>query len=140
MDALTPEHRSWNMSRIKSRDTKPEIQLRQLLHKLGFRFRLDSGNRLFGKPDIVLPKYRTVVFMHGCFWHRHKGCRYCYTPKSRHAFWHKKFEANRARDEKVRRMLRRLGWKVCVVWECQLSRTNYLANRLSKIRYNNGKQ
>jgi DNA mismatch endonuclease, patch repair protein len=130
MDRLTEEHRSWNMSRIRSRDTKPEKVVRSVLHRLGFRFRLTSGARMYGKPDIVLPKHRTAVFVHGCFWHRHARCRLCYTPKSRVNFWKRKFLANQRRDMKVRRRLRRDGWRVVVVWECQLSRKSALERRL----------
>src|SRR5579862_5549375 len=110
MDSLSKERRSWNMSRIRSRDTKPERAVRSMLHRLGFRFRLASGRRIFGRPDIVLPKYRTVVFVHGCFWHRHRGCPFAYTPRSRLEFWMRKFDANIARDSTVTRQLRREGW------------------------------
>jgi DNA mismatch endonuclease (patch repair protein) len=116
---LTPIKRSWNMSRIRSKDTGPERVVRSILHHMGYRFSLHRED-LPGKPDIVLPKYRTVVFVHGCFWHRHRGCRLAYTPKSRQVFWLKKFSDNVARDRKVQRDLRRLGWQLLVVWECQL--------------------
>lgn len=108
--------------------------MRSVLHRLGFRFRLSTGERLFGKPDIVLPKYRTVVFVHGCFWHRHAGCRFCYTPKTRIAFWQRKFLANVRRDTQVRRHLRRQGWRVIVIWECQTTRSDYLTRRLARLR------
>lgn len=117
-DRLTPERRSWNMSRINSRDTGPEMQVRSILHRAGYRFRLHRKD-LPGRPDIVLPKYRTVVFVHGCFWHRHPGCRFTYTPKSRVAFWNDKFCANVERDRRNARTLRALGWRVITVWECQ---------------------
>lgn len=108
------------MSGIRGKDTKPERIVRSFLHRAGLRFRLHA--KLPGKPDLVLPKYHTVVFVHGCFWHRHAGCRYATTPSSNVAFWQGKFEANLRRDAKVSRQLRDLGWKVSVVWSCQLNR------------------
>lgn len=119
MDILTPEKRSWNMSRIRGRDTKPELVLRSALHRLGYRFRL-SDRSLPGRPDIVLPKYKTAVFVHGCFWHRHKGCKYTYNPKSKVEFWQHKFEENMARDERNIRDIISNGWIAVVVWECQI--------------------
>lgn len=106
------------MSRIRSRDTVPELLVRSALHRAGYRFRLHSKD-LPGRPDIVLPKYHTVVFVHGCFWHRHKGCRFAYTPKSRVAFWNNKFRSNIERDRRKSKALRKLGWRVITVWECQ---------------------
>jgi DNA mismatch endonuclease (patch repair protein) len=106
------------MSRIRAKDTKPELAVRSLLHRLGFRFRIHV-KRLPGCPDIVLPKLRTVVFVNGCFWHRHKNCKFAYSPKSRKAFWEEKFSANVMRDRQRQRDLRRLGWTVHVIWECQ---------------------
>ena len=129
VDPLSPEHRSWNMSRITGKDTKPERVVRSLLHRLGFRFRLHRKD-LPGRPDIVLPKYKTVVLVHGCFWHRHAGCKYAYTPKSRTDFWRKKFERNVARDISSTRKLRDLGWSVLVVWECEVRDLDALAQRL----------
>ena len=134
MDRLTPERRSWNMSRITGRDTAPEQALRRILHGIGFRFRLKTGAKIFGKPDVVLPKYRTVVFMHGCFWHRHRGCKHCYTPKTRADFWQRKFESNKKRDRKVIRALRHEGWRVLIVWECQLRNILALEKRFSKVK------
>ena len=107
------------MSRIRGRDTTPERLVRSHLHRAGLRFRLHV--RLPGKPDIVLPRWSAVVLVHGCFWHRHTGCRYAYTPKSNRSFWMRKFEANVIRDHTVRRQLRTMGWRVITVWECQLS-------------------
>jgi len=118
MDRLTKEHRSWNMSRIKGKNTKPELRVRKMIHKMGYRFRLHRQD-LPGCPDIVLPKYGTVIFVHGCYWHRHKGCRLAYTPKSRVAFWTEKFEGNVERDRKHKDELRKLGWNVGVIWECE---------------------
>jgi DNA mismatch endonuclease (patch repair protein) len=118
-DPLSPEHRSWLMSRIRSEDTKPEWVLRSGLHRLGFRFRL-RDKAIPGRPDLVLPKYGAVVFVHGCFWHQHRRCRAASVPKSNTAFWEEKFARNLARDRRNRRELRKLGWRVLVVWECEL--------------------
>jgi len=129
MDTLTKAKRSWNMSRIQSRDTKPERMVRSILHKEGFRFRLHV-RELPGSPDLVLPRYGCVIFVHGCFWHRHRGCQYSYTPKSRRAFWRNKFLVNIARDSHVRLMIRRLGWNVIVVWECEARDSDKLVIKL----------
>ena len=119
VDTLTKEKRSWNMSKITGKNTKPEVLLRSLLHREGFRFRLHD-KRLPGRPDIVQPKYRTVIFVNGCFWHRHSNCKYAYTPKSRQKFWLKKFQETVQRDQKKQKMLADLGWQVLIVWECEL--------------------
>jgi DNA mismatch endonuclease (patch repair protein) len=118
-DSLTPEARSENMRRIRSKDTKPELQVRRLLHAAGFRFRLNVKS-LPGSPDIVLPRYRLAIFVHGCFWHRHPGCKYAYTPKTRVEFWQAKFDANVARDARKKAALEDLGWSVVEVWGCEL--------------------
>jgi len=118
-DVVNRATRSRMMSGIRSRDTRPERFVRSALHRAGFRFRLHA--KLPGKPDVVLPKYHTVVFVHGCFWHRHAGCRYATTPASNAAFWRDKFAANKQRDSVVKRQLRRLSWRVRVVWSCQLN-------------------
>lgn len=118
-DVHTPAQRSFNMSRIRGRDTKPEKLLRSLLHRAGFRFRKNVA-ALPGKPDIVLPKHRAVVLVHGCYWHRHEGCRYATTPATNTAFWLEKFEATVQRDERAEQVLREQGWRVLRVWECQL--------------------
>ena len=117
-DILNKEKRSWNMSRIRSGNTKPEIAVRRTLHVLGYRFRLHRKD-LPGKPDIVLPKYKTVIFVHGCFWHRHENCRYSYNPKSRTKFWQDKFAANIERDKRSAADLKMLGWRQLVIWECE---------------------
>ena len=113
------EKRSRNMSAIRSKNTKPEIAVRKLLHALGYRFRLHKKN-LPGSPDIVLPKYKTVIFVHGCFWHRHENCKYASTPKTRKEFWENKFSANKKRDQKILKEIKNLGWKSIIIWECQL--------------------
>ncbi|MFT8897970.1 MAG: very short patch repair endonuclease [Acetobacter sp.] len=118
-DTISAERRSWNMSRIRGRDTGPELRLRSLLHRAGFRFRLHAKD-LPGKPDIVLPKYHTVIFVHGCFWHRHKGCRNATTPSTRAEFWQAKFDGNVDRDNRNRAALETAGWTVMTVWECEL--------------------
>ncbi len=119
-DIVSSEKRSQMMSGIRSKDTKPELILRSQLHRAGYRFRVNDS-RLPGKPDIVLPKYKTVIFVHGCFWHRHEGCKFAYTPKSRIVFWKKKFDDNVKRDAIVREKLEDLGWRVMVVWECEVA-------------------
>ena len=131
MDSLTPERRSWNMSRIKSGNTKPERLVRSLLHRMGYRFRLHRKD-LPGRPDIVLPKYRRVVLVHGCYWHRHPGCRLAYTPKSNLEFWQAKFNENVRRDERQNRQLSELGWRVVTVWECETREPAVLAERLGR--------
>lgn len=105
------------MAGIGGKDTKPEMLVRRALHRRGFRFRLHAKN-LPGRPDLVFPKYRAVVFVHGCFWHRHEGCRFATVPSTRADFWKKKFEANVARDQKVIAGIRAKGWRTAVVWEC----------------------
>jgi DNA mismatch endonuclease, patch repair protein len=129
-DRITKEHRSWNMSRIKCKNTKPELIVRSLLHRLGYRFRLYSKD-LPGNPDIVLNKYRTIIFVHGCFWHRHQGCKFAYNPKSRQEFWKRKFESNINRDVYVSSELEKLGWNVVTVWECELRFEGKLAERIN---------
>lgn len=119
------------MSRIAGRNTKPELVVRSTLHRLSYRFRLHRRD-LPGKPDIILPKHRAVVFVHGCFWHRHSRCKYAYTPKSNLPFWQAKFEGNVQRDRIAARRLRKLGWRVVVVWECQTTDTAALAKRLTE--------
>ena len=121
MDILSPNERSKNMKAIKSRDTKPELYLRKLLFSLGYRYRI-AVRYIPGKPDLFLRKYNTAVFVHGCFWHRHSGCKYSYTPKSRVEFWEKKFECNTTRDNQVAVELKERNIKVLVVWECTIKK------------------
>lgn len=128
-DILSPAKRSWLMSRIRGKNTKPELAVRRTLHALGARFRLHRKD-LPGNPDIVLPRHRLCVFVHGCFWHLHTDCDAGRLPKSRRAWWRKKLEGNKARDKRSTTALRRLGWRVIVVWECQIGPR--LVPRLSK--------
>ena len=121
-DKLTPEKRSWNMSRIKGKDTKIEVEVRKYLFSKGYRFR-KNDKRYPGKPDIVLPKYHVAIFVHGCFWHRHEGCKDATTPKTRTEFWLEKFDKNIKNDQIKQEKLRELGWKVIVIWECELKRS-----------------
>lgn len=130
-DHITAEHRSWNMSRIKGKNTSPERIVRSILHRMGYRFRLHRTD-LPGKPDLVLPKYNTAVFVHGCFWHRHPGCKYATNPKSNTEFWQQKFRRNVERDRKNQAELRRNGWRIIVVWECELHDMEILTKRLRK--------
>ncbi|MFH1288135.1 MAG: DNA mismatch endonuclease Vsr [bacterium] len=132
MDHLSKKKRSWNMSRIYSKNTLPEKKARSILHKMGYRFCLHKKS-LPGKPDIVLPKYRTVIFVHGCFWHRHKGCRDTTTPKTNTAFWEAKFTYNMQRDLRHRRALKKLGWKTIIIWECELDKEEKLKNRIKRL-------
>lgn len=118
-DTLTSERRSWNMSRIRGRDTRPELLLRSLLHRAGFRFRLHA-KQLPGRPDVVLPKYKAAIFVHGCFWHRHPGCQNATTPSTRREFWQEKLDGNVSRDARNRADLEAAGWTVLTVWECEL--------------------
>lgn len=118
-DIVNPQIRSRMMSGIRSKNTKPELELRRALHSRGFRFRLHS-QKLCGRPDIILPKYRAVILVHGCFWHRHERCRYAIIPSTRSQFWQAKFEKNVARDMLVRKILLQAGWRVATVWECAL--------------------
>lgn len=130
MDTLSPRDRSERMARVRGRNTGPERTVRSVLFSLGYRFRLHVAG-LPGRPDIVLRSRRCVIFVHGCFWHRH-ACRNGHRmPKSRVAFWRAKLEGNAERDKRTRARLRRLGWRVLVVWECQLRDVDKLASRLS---------
>ena len=123
-DVHSPEIRSYNMSRIRGKDTKPEEKVRKYLFYRGFRYRKNDA-RLPGKPGIVLPKYKTVVFVNGCFWHKHEGCRYFVWPKNNAEFWKSKIEKNVERDLRVQKELRSLGWKVLTVWECELKSARF---------------
>jgi DNA mismatch endonuclease, patch repair protein len=128
MDRLTAERRSWNMGRIKGRDTVPEKRVRSLLHRLGFRFSLRNKD-LPGRPDIVLKRYKTAIFVHGCFWHRH-GCKNSVLPKTRPDFWQEKLTGNVERDRRNAEKLRLQGWKVLTVWECETENEARLSKEL----------
>ena len=142
-DRLTRKRRSWNMSRIRGKDTTPEKAVRSILHRMGYRFRLNvkipielgkkEGKKRvikYARPDIVLPKYKTAIFVHGCFWHRHRGCKNCTTPTNRREWWVAKLEGNAARDKIYQRALRRMGWSVVVVWECHTRQGHEKVHRL----------
>ena len=118
-DRLTKERRSWNMSRIKNKDTGIEVAVRKRLFSYGYRYR-KNDIKLPGKPDIVLPKYKTVIFIHGCFWHLHKGCKNARLPKTNTGFWETKLNHNVENDIKNQQMLKEKGWKVITVWECEI--------------------
>lgn len=135
MDVLTPEQRKRNMSAIKGKNTKPEVLVRKLLHGLGYRFRIQRKD-LPGKPDIVLPKYKTAIFINGCFWHRHKGCKLASEPSTNRDFWEKKFAANVERDIRNYAALKEQGWNVLIIWECEvkeLLRTKIIPGLPSRI-------
>lgn len=132
MDIVTPEQRSRNMAAIRSHNTKPEIWFRKQLFSLGYRYSLNT-KKVPGHPDIYLRKYNTAVFVHGCFWHRHTGCKYAYMPKSRVEFWQKKFDANIKRDREVREKLYKRGIKCLVIWECTIKKM--AKNRLTQEEY-----
>jgi DNA mismatch endonuclease (patch repair protein) len=121
VDRLSTSDRSWVMAKVRNADTKPEWILRCGLHRLGFRYKLSDG-ALPGRPDLVFPRYKSVIFVHGCFWHRHEGCRDASTPKSNTAFWLKKFTENIRRDQSKERALEALGWRVLILWECELTK------------------
>lgn len=129
MDTLTPAERSARMSRIRSKDTTPELRVRSLLHRSGYRYRLHRDD-LPGSPDIVFARRSKVIFVHGCFWHAHRKCKIANQPKSRQRYWSDKFAANISRDKRNTRRLRRSGWEVCVVWECETRNAKLLETRL----------
>jgi len=131
-DVVDQQTRSRMMSGIRGKNTKPELALRRALHARGFRFRLHSG-KVHGRPDLVLPKHRAVVFVHGCFWHRHQGCRYATVPATRPEFWRAKFDANTARDSAVRTRLLEDGWRVATVWECALRKPEKINSAITVL-------
>jgi DNA mismatch endonuclease (patch repair protein) len=141
MDSITKEHRSWNMSRIKSKDTKPELIVRSFLHKSGFRFRLNGKvskvvhkkRLLSGKPDIVLPKYKTVIFVNGCFWHGHENCPVFRLPKTKTKWWEEKIGKNKKRDKIISEKLKESGFKQIIVWECELKTKELGSERLETL-------
>lgn len=120
------------MSLIRGKDSSPELKLRRLVHGMGFRYRLHVKN-LPGKPDLVFPSRRAVIFMHGCFWHRHPGCKLARMPKSKLDFWRPKLEGNRERDLQNQEMLKKLGWRVLVVWECEMANIEDVSNKVREF-------
>lgn len=133
MDTKSKAERSRNMALIKSKNTKPELTVRRLLFSLGYRYRLHDKN-LPGKPDIVLKKYNTVILVHGCFWHHHKNCKHFRWPKSNEEYWIPKINRNVEKDKINRRLLRKLGWKTIVIWECETKDIKKLSKKLSTIK------
>ncbi len=131
MDTVSREKRSEIMRKVRSSNTSPELLVRRLLHRAGYRFKL-FGSVLPGNPDIVLPKYKTVILVHGCFWHRHRGCGEATMPQSNVSYWEAKFARNERRDRRIQRQLRLLGWHVITVWECQTKKPVRLLARLKK--------
>ncbi|HEX5430390.1 MAG TPA: very short patch repair endonuclease [Bryobacteraceae bacterium] len=135
LDTLTPERRSTNMSRIRSRDTSPERIVRRLVYGMGYRYRLHAAH-LPGKPDIVLSRLKRIIDVRGCFWHQHPGCIDSHIPKSRLEYWKPKLERNQRRDEENGRKLRKLGWRVCVIWECEAAATAKISKRIARFLAN----
>jgi DNA mismatch endonuclease Vsr len=131
-DTLTSEQRSARMALIKSKDTKPELTVRRILHGLGYRFRLHARD-LPGRPDIYFGKRKKAIFVHGCFWHNHEGCDIGHLPKSRSMYWEAKFASNRERDERNKKALNKAGWKVTTIWECELGNQERLARKLERF-------
>lgn len=131
-DSLSPSDRSERMSRVRSKDTKPEMRVRRLVHAMGFRYRLHRKD-LPGKPDMVFPSRKAVIFVHGCFWHRHSGCKLARLPKSRLNFWRSKLEGNSLRDLRNQRRLLDLGWRVLVIWECDLGAPKGVENKVREF-------
>lgn len=138
-DTLTPEERSKRMSLIRSKDSSPEMKLRSLVHKMGFRYRLHVKD-LPGTPDLVFPSRRAVIFMHGCFWHRHEGCKLARLPKSKLDFWKPKLEENRKRDIRNQNQLKELGWRVLVVWECEMSNHELVSEKVREFLQEKGEE
>ncbi len=131
MDTISKEARSMNMAAIRAKDTLPEMKVRSLIHSLGYRYRLHRKD-LPGKPDIVLRKYKTVIFVHGCFWHHHKNCKRANWPKSNQEYWIPKIKRNVERDKKHTKELKKLGWKVITIWECETKNTEGIVKKIDK--------
>lgn len=131
-DTLSPKERSKRMSLIRGKDSSPELKLRRLVHGMGFRYRLHVKD-LPGKPDLVFPSRRAVIFMHGCFWHRHPGCKLARMPKSKLDFWRPKLEGNRERDLQNQEMLKKSGWRVLVIWECEMANIENVSNKVQEF-------
>lgn len=139
MDVFSREKRSQIMSRVSGKNTKPELIVRSLLHNMGYRFRLHRSD-LPGKPDITLPKYKKIIFVHGCFWHGHKDCRRSKRPATNKKFWHEKLNKNIERDKVNIRIFKELGWDVLVVWTCEVTDINQLKNKLLSFLEGKAKQ
>lgn len=131
MDKISRKQRSQNMAAVRGKNTLPELRVRRMLHSMGYRFRLHRKN-LPGKPDIVLPKYRLCIFVNGCFWHQHPGCKRATIPETRKDFWEKKFCRNKKKDELSLIELGKLGWQVCTIWECEAKNPDILAKIISR--------
>jgi len=131
-DVFTKGKRSWIMSRVKGRDTKPEIFVRSVVHRMGYRFRIQRRD-LPGNPDIVLPRHNKIIFVHGCFWHGHKGCPRSKRPTTNMGFWNEKLDKNVERDKRFRRKLRSMSWKVLVVWQCETRKPDTLLEKLERF-------
>lgn len=129
MDIFDKEKRSWIMSRIHSKDTAPEVAVCSMVHRLGYRFRKNSP-KLPGKPDLVLKKHKKVIFVHGCFWHGHKNCKRSLRPTTNKEFWNKKLDANKVRDQNNLQKLQSQGWKVLIVWQCELRNSEQLLEKI----------
>lgn len=138
-DVFSKEKRSWIMGRVRGRDTGPEMTVRRMIHAMGFRFRLHRKD-LPGRPDIVLPGRRKIVFVHGCFWHGHAGCPRSRRPETNKEFWDRKIDGNIKRDKKIKAELKRLGWKALVVWECRTRTPDDLMKILERFLYDGGKR
>lgn len=132
VDIVSPARRSAIMGRIRGKGTKPELLVRSAAHQLGFRFRLHV-KYLPGSPDLVFPRRKLALFVHGCFWHRHEDCPCCYVPKSNIQFWREKFNKNVLRDKRVRTGLEDMGWRVAVIWECETADSDRLPKRLKEL-------
>lgn len=132
MDHIPPERRSWLMARIRGRHTKPEIAVRRIVFALGYRYRLHDS-KLPGKPDLVFARIRKTIFVHGCFWHGHRLCRYGKLPKSRIDFWEKKISDNRQRDRRTLRHLKAMGWRSLVIWQCELKQSDKLLKKIDNF-------
>jgi DNA mismatch endonuclease (patch repair protein) len=135
-DVFSADKRSRIMSRIRGYDTEPELKIRSLIHRMGYRFRVHQ-DKLPGNPDIVLNKYKKVIFIHGCFWHGHKGCIRSKRPTSNISFWQNKLDKNIARDKRVRRELRNLGWRYLVIWQCEVKKGDKLQKKIENFLKNN---
>jgi len=132
VDVFSEEKRSWIMSRVKNKDTKPELIVRSIVHRLGYRFRKNNLN-LPGRPDIVLARHHKVIFVHGCFWHGHRRCKRALRPTTNKIFWDKKLDANIARDKHNNKLLKSLGWKTLIIWECQIKNQDKLLSKLENF-------